>query len=146
MEMNEKDKRILELMQDLAIVESLLNKPAFEIKDNKFTTNIENEVSRKQQLEFKAMVEQELNLYSDQEKKNAVRKANRKEPHIKIFVDEVETVTYKEEKTFLWYFFMMYLLANKVKNRTMKMIIVDMLFTEQKKIIKIEEERKIKYD
>ncbi len=113
------ERHIKELLNDLAIVESLLNAPYDSCK-----TDTERTMLKMERLRFKAFVLADLKLYSDEEIKAATKPRLKK--RVVIF-EEVEKVEFVEERGALWFFLMAYLMSDEtIENRAFLMIAVEL--------------------
>lgn len=133
------ERHIKELLNDLAIVESLLNAPYDSCK-----SDTERTMLRMERLRFKAFILADLKLYSDEEIK-AATKPKLKKPVV--FFEEVEKVEFVEERGALWFFLMAYLLSNeKIENRAFLMIALELFGKDLIKKKTTETEAKITWE
>jgi hypothetical protein len=110
-----KDKKIKQLLFDIAVVDTQLNGMAFSHADV---------VARTKLLRFKFMLQSELSLYSDEEIK-AVKKP-KVETRKSIIVEE-EIIEKKEVAGSLYIMLMTYIAFSDVKNKGFLMLAVELL-------------------
>lgn len=128
-----KETAIKKLLLDLALVDQEINRLALDRTEAGFQLY-------KEACLFKKFLKDDLNLYGDEEIKNAKRPKMKERRMVFIENEKIEMI---EERGFLWTFLMLYILSNDdIKDKAFLMIAVELFAKDLIKKKKIETEIK----